>query len=116
VDDERVVRDVAQKMLTNLHADVVAASDGREAVSLFEADQDRFDLVIVDLTMPHLDGIQALRAMRKIQPTATVVLSSGFSEEDLRLRLKGLGFTGFLQKPYSTEALLHTLLECLRGG
>jgi PAS domain S-box-containing protein len=116
VDDEPVVRDVAQLMLANLGADVVTASDGREAVEVFEADLGHFDMIIVDLTMPHLDGIQTFRAMKKIKPAATVVLSSGFHEDELKQRFKGLGFTGFLQKPYDTKTLLHTLRGCLRGG
>ena len=83
-DDEDLVRDVADTMLRQIGFEVVAVQDGREAVQAFAADPHRFDLVLLDLTMPIMSGSEALQAIRQIRPDVPVLIMSGYNEQDTR--------------------------------
>jgi two-component system, cell cycle sensor histidine kinase and response regulator CckA len=108
-DDEPTVRTVVARMLRFGGYEVVTADDGREAVDRYREHDGAFDLVILDLTMPRLDGLGALRELRAIDPAVRVLLSSGYTEVDTSLELPGGPPLGFLQKPYTTRILLETL-------
>jgi len=107
VDDEEMVRDVARRMLEREGIQVVSAIDGSDAVRIFRQHADEIALVLMDLTMPEMDGEQAFHAIRAIQPDAVVVLSSGFSETDAAKRLRRHGLAGFIRKPYTRKVLLN---------
>ena len=108
VDDEETVRGIGTEMLKLLGFNVVTASDGREAVSIYKEKPD-FQLVVLDLTMPHLDGEQCFRELRKINPNVKVILSSGFSESEVTQKFAGKGLVGFIQKPYKLSTLRETI-------
>jgi len=104
-DDEETVRAVVARVLENLGFTVTLAADGREAAQLFEREPDAFTLVVMDLTMPHLDGAEAFARMRRVRPDVRVVLMSGFSEHDATITFAGKGLAGFLQKPFELGQL-----------
>ncbi len=99
-EEEETVRAVVARGLENLGFTVTPAADGREASVIFEAQPDAFTLVVMDLTMPHLDGAEAFDRMRRVRPDLRVVLMSGFSEHDATPT-----FAGFLQKPFELAHL-----------
>jgi CheY-like chemotaxis protein len=109
VDDEPTVRSVAQAMLEELGFDVLTAGDGLEAVERFREDGDRISVVILDMTMPRMNGEEAFDEIRRIDPDARVVLSSGYSEQEATERFSGKGLSGFIQKPYRLELLREKL-------
>ncbi|MDP6634921.1 MAG: response regulator [Phycisphaerae bacterium] len=109
VDDEETVRAIAAMMLGRLGLSVILASDGREAVDIYTQRGDEIDCVILDLTMPHMDGEQAFRELRCIDPEVRVIMSSGYNEQDVTQRFVGKGLAGFIQKPYELEKLVETL-------
>jgi PAS domain S-box-containing protein len=113
IDDEPTVREVAQRMLQTLGFTVVAAADGKEGLSLYRAQTRPVRLVLLDLTMPQLDGEEAFRALREFDPSATVVLMSGFTEQEALDRFAGTGLAAFLQKPFSLDSLRETLEHVL---
>ncbi len=115
VDDDESVRSTASAMLRKLGFEAALARDGREAVSAFRAEPDRFALVLMDLTMPHLDGEQAFAELRRIRPNARVVLMSGFNQHEAVSRFTGKGLASFLQKPFQVESLSATLQGALAG-
>jgi DNA-binding response OmpR family regulator len=100
-------------MLLRAGFEVVVAADGREAVEKFGAHKDAIDLVILDLTMPDLDGEACFRELRRLKPTVRVILSSGYNEQDVVNRFTGKGLAGFVQKPYTAEELLSKIREAL---
>ena len=102
-------------MLEHLGFSVLTALDGREAVEVFREHADETVCVLLDLTMPHLDGEQAFREIRRIRPEAQVVLSSGYSMLDATQRFAGKGLAGFIQKPYTMATLRESLEEVLGG-
>jgi CheY-like chemotaxis protein len=79
----------------------------------FEESPGDFDCVILDLTMPVMDGEECFKELKRIRPDITVVLSSGYNEQDLMDRFAGQGLAGFIQKPYKTAKLRDKLLEAL---
>jgi PAS domain S-box-containing protein len=100
VDDEETVRTVTLRLLSYLGFKAVAAVDGREAVKLLPTLGDlRF--VFLDLTMPHMDGQQTLRELRKARPDLRALIMSGFSEQDISHRFQDGHFIDFIQKPFN---------------
>ena len=112
-DDEESVRSTAAQMLRKLGFDVALAADGREALDAFRANPDGFALVLMDLTMPHIDGRQAFRELRQIRKDIKVVLMSGFSQQDALSEFMGKGLAGFLQKPFDSLSLANALMSVL---
>ena len=104
-DDEEPIRKVGATMLGTLGFDAVMAANGREAVELFRANPERFSFVLLDLTMPQMDGEQAFTEMRLIKPDVRVILMSGFNRQESIARFTGRGLANFLQKPFDMEAL-----------
>lgn len=109
-DDEETVRTVGRQMLERMGFAVIGAKDGREAVEIFRAHLPEIDCVVLDLTMPHMDGEEAFREIRRIKEDVRVILSSGYHEQEVTQRFTGKGLAGFIQKPY-TMALLRDALK-----
>ena len=114
-DDEKSVFDVGKKMLNKMGFSVMAATDGHEAVEVFRKHADQIDCVLLDLTMPHMDGEQAFRELRRIRPDVKVILSSGYNEQDATQHFGDKGLAGFIQKPYVLATLRAKLMEVLPG-
>jgi PAS domain S-box-containing protein len=105
VDDEETVRSVLARMLRSFGYETVTASNGQEAVDLFHAGHDDFRAVLLDLTMPELDGAETFREIHRLRPTLPVILMSGYSEHDAVSRFGAQGLAGFLQKPFQPDVL-----------
>jgi len=104
VDDEETVRSIGVVMLKKLGFTVVTANDGREALEVYKSTPGiRF--VILDLTMPRMDGEQCFRELRQLKPDISVIISSGYSEQEVAHKFTGKGLAGFVQKPYKLSAL-----------
>jgi CheY-like chemotaxis protein len=113
VDDEEDVRVFVRKMLEHAGFHVEVAADGREGVQAFTAAGAEFDLVLLDLTMPHMSGADAFRHLRTHRPSVQVVLTSGFAEEEATSGFHGKGLAGFLRKPFRTQELLDMIRTAL---
>lgn len=100
VDDEESIRTLAQRMLETMGFEVLTAKDGVEGVEIFRRDGDRIRFVLLDMTMPRLDGEETFREMRRIRPDVRAILSSGYNEQTATSRFAGKGLAAFVQKPY----------------
>lgn len=100
IDDEETVRFATARMLGALGFNVLLASDGRLGADKFAETCDSIRLVLLDLTMPHVDGEQALRMIHQIDPAARVLVMSGFNEQEVLSRFAGQEVAGFIQKPF----------------
>ena len=105
VDDEQIVRRSAKTMLERFGYSVVLAENGKEAVDLYRILADKIDVVLLDMTMPLMNGEQAFRELKTIRPDVRVILSSGYNEGEAVRRFAGKGLAGFIQKPYSATTL-----------
>jgi two-component system, cell cycle sensor histidine kinase and response regulator CckA len=112
VDDEETVRITAERMLQSFGFTVLIAHDGREAIERFRTTAG-IRAVLLDLTMPHLDGEGTFRELRLLNPEIRVVLMSGFNEREAIHRFIGQGLAGFLQKPFRAESLRERMKEIL---
>jgi two-component system cell cycle sensor histidine kinase/response regulator CckA len=113
VDDDESVRAVGRKMLERIGFTVVTAADGADAIARFRERADDIICAIVDLTMPHVDGAETFRELRRMRPGVRVILSSGYNEQDVTQRFVGKGLAGFIQKPYQLTTLLAVMKEVL---
>lgn len=115
VDDEKIVRGVCSEMLCELGFDAVTASGGEDALRIFREQGERLTLVLLDYSMPGMDGIAVFRELRITRPDIPVLLASGYSEEEVAVRFKGLGLNGFIQKPFKLKRLEDEIKRVLKG-
>ena len=109
VDDEEAMRSLGKSMLEILGFSVLVAGDGREAVKIYREHRAEILFVLMDVTMPHMDGEEAYREMRRIDPEVRAIMSSGYNEQDIMQKFVGKGMAGFLQKPYQLSALQNAI-------
>jgi PAS domain S-box-containing protein len=114
VDDETVVREVARAMLERIGCRVLTAGGGLEAVEVFRAHAGEISCVILDLTMPDMDGVATFGELRRVNPDAKVILSSGHNEQEATRRFAGKGLAGFIHKPYQIQSLRVILERILK--
>ncbi len=110
-DDEELIRDLGRQVMELHGYTVLLAEDGMRAIELFNANREAIDLVVLDLTMPQRSGMEVLRAIRKIDPGARVILSSGSPPSE------PVPGTTFLPKPYRADMLakvVRTVLDAPR--
>jgi CheY-like chemotaxis protein len=105
VEDEASLAELGWTMLTRLGYDVVACKSSREALDIFRAEPQHFDLVITDYTMPELTGEALAREMRRLRPDLPIILCTGFSQTLTPERAAALGINAFLMKPLETHDL-----------
>ena len=106
VDDEPLVREVAKRALERAGFEVVLAENGRQAVEAYAQQGARIVLVLLDLSMPEMDGEQTLVELRRIDPGVQVLLSSGYDPSSSTRAPLGGRVASFLQKPYTAQALV----------
>ena len=115
VDDEKPVLKVAVKIASLCGFKVISAVDGIDAVTKFRDHADEIVVVLMDLTMPNMDGITAMNEICRIRPECKVILASGFNECELSSRITGQEPAGFIRKPYSMKALEEELQRVVQG-
>jgi nitrogen-specific signal transduction histidine kinase/ActR/RegA family two-component response regulator len=113
VDDEAVIRMTSGTLIRDLGYEVTLAEDGEEALDLYRQDQERFDLVILDMVMPKLNGTDTFRRLRELDSDARVLISSGFTRDAGIGDLRDEGLLGFIKKPYRRSELSQVLSEIL---
>jgi two-component system, cell cycle sensor histidine kinase and response regulator CckA len=109
VDDEAPVREVATRMLRRLGCAVTSFASGFDAIDHYSQSASSVDVVILDMIMPMLDGKSTFQALRKLNPEVVVLLVSGYSLEGAAQSLLDQGAAGFLQKPFTLDALREAL-------
>lgn len=116
VDDESSVRAVATRMLAACGLDeVLTASSGEEAVAVLEARPGAISLVLLDLTMPAMNGEETYRRMRAIDRSVPVLLMSGYTEHEASTHFGGQGTAGFIQKPFRLDELKEAIRRVLHN-
>ena len=114
VDDEPVILDTLAEMLASLGYEVVVAPDGSAALEVFSRIHDRLDLVILDLSMPVLDGRDCYMAMREIDPHVPTLIATGLGTDETDLLEAGVH--GIVRKPFSVAQLGDTVADALASS
>ena len=116
VDDEPVLIEIGGQMLQHLGYAVECVSDSTEALRIFQASPDDFDLVITDMTMPNMTGDILAREILKINPGLPIIMATGFSELMTEEKAKRAGITDFLMKPLVVRELARVIRRVLDAG
>ena len=116
VDDEEIVIEVTKEILEATGYRVQTASTGQEAVDLYQRKKDQIQVVILDMVMPGMDCVETLERLRLINPTAKIVLSSGYSMNNEIKKMMAQGANCFLPKPFRIEQLLKTIGDVLQSS
>ena len=112
VDDAGFMRMMIKNYLTKAgYSNFVEGEDGAQAVQLYQ--QEKPDLLIMDITMPNMDGIEALREIKKIDPGARVVMCSAMGQESMVMEAITLGAMDFIVKPFKEERIVQTVNKVL---
>ena len=109
VDDDEIVLEIGKKMLERIGFTVLSAVDGVEAVEQAQEHASELVCVLLDLTMPRMDGIEAFAEIRKIRPDLPVILCSGYSQQSVTKQFAGKDLSGFLEKPFRFNELSEKL-------
>jgi len=113
VDDEKIVCDLVVSMLARLGYEARAAVGGADAVEVFRQAGARFDLVVIDMVMPGMDGYDCFRELKRIDPDVRAVLSSGYGPNGRAQTILDQGMVGFVQKPYCLADLATAVAAAL---
>ncbi|MEL6823032.1 MAG: response regulator [Calditrichota bacterium] len=113
VDDEAIVRNLFSRILRRNGFDVVTASSGEEAVDLFQERPQLYSLLILDMTMPGIDGLETFQRMKALHPDINAVICSGYSEVGLSENPKTRGISAFIKKPFNIDDVTNTLKRVL---
>ena len=111
--DEEAIVDVGKGILENLGYDVLGETDPSEALETFRLQPDRFDLVITDLTMPHMTGLQLAEQLTLMKPDIPIILCTGLGDKNTKKEAKTKGIKKFVYKPISVYKLAETVREVL---
>ena len=113
VDDEVFVARVTSMALEHSGYRVLTATDGSEALALFEKHASEIQVVLTDVMMPGMDGVSLSRALKAIDPQVKIIASTGRTTETLQNELRALGIEAILHKPYDSKKLLETLRKAI---
>ena len=113
VDDEETVRALGKRMIERSGFTALTATDGLHAVDVFRKNADKIVCVVLDMTMPHMDGVETFHELKKIRDDVVVILSSGYDEQEVSRRFAGAGIAGFVEKPYTRATLCNAIRRVL---
>ena len=122
VDDEPAARVLANRVFSEAGYEVIAVQSGFECLERFRKQPHGFDLILLDLSMPFMDGEETFRRLREIYPEVVVLLSTGFMAQERVDRMLAAGMAGFIRKPHRPDEMLarvQAILEDVkmsRGG
>ncbi len=113
IDDEMIIRNATKRLLVQLGYDVILAENGTRGIEIFTARQNEISLILLDIIMPDMDGIDTYERIIEIEPTANVVLFSGYSKDERVEKLLASGAVQFVQKPFDVDALQNAIRRAL---
>jgi CheY-like chemotaxis protein len=116
VDDEPALANISKQTLESLGYDVTTRTSSIEALELFKAQPDRFDLVITDMTMPNMTGENLAAELMRIKPATPVILCTGFSTKIDNKKAMAMGIRAFVSKPVFKKEIAETIRNVLDGN
>ncbi len=112
VEDEIVLRDITCKSLSSVVKEIVVASNGKEGLDHFESQ--KFDLIITDLAMPIMDGIEMIKHIREINKTIPILVTTAYGSQNEEVALLNkIGMSAYVMKPVDVMKLVQTIDELM---
>jgi CheY-like chemotaxis protein len=116
VDDEELVMEIGEQFLKRLGYAALTASSGPEAIEHFHQYADTIDCLLLDFTMPVMDGITTMQKIREIRPDVRIIITSGYTRQQIEGRFSGFDPPDdFIQKPFEIQALKEKLGQVMSG-
>jgi two-component system, chemotaxis family, CheB/CheR fusion protein len=116
VDDEELIRNFSKSALESYGYNVLPARSGEEAIRTFQERSGGIGLVLLDVAMPGMDGLETLDRIRQIRPGVPVVVCSGFGDLEVQTRFEGKEIAGFFPKPFTVKQLARKVKECMASA
>jgi len=116
IEDEPGMRLTADMILKDLGYNVILAENGKEGLKIFKEAPDRYDLILLDMIMPEMNGSDCFYEIKKIRPDMKVILSSGFTREEELKEMKNKGLTAFVSKPFRSTEISQAVHNALCGS
>jgi CheY-like chemotaxis protein len=113
VDDETSVLEIDSSFLNKANFKVIAASNAKDALELYEKHRDEIRLVLLDLIMPETGGKQCLEALRNMDPNVKVLIATGYTKRGMTQELKDAGAIDFILKPFDSPQLLEKIRKII---
>jgi PAS domain S-box-containing protein len=113
VEDEETVQRMVNLALKEKGYDVLLARDGLEAINLYQRNEKKISLVILNIGLPKLSGVEVLVRLKELNPKVKVIVASGYSMPDMKSRILKAGAKEFIQKPYDPNQILAKVREIL---
>lgn len=113
VDDEETLRNLGREILISNGYTVLLASNGIEAIQLYKKQECNINLVILDLIMPKMDGLETYKRLKEMNPSLKILITSGYSHDSQKHKEFLNGIEGFIQKPYRIDTLTKEVREIL---
>lgn len=114
IDDEAMLTAVGQELLESLEYDVVSETSVHKALDIFRESPDKFEVIITDMTMPHINGIDFSAEIRKIRPSIPIILCTGYSDAVSESTAKSVGIQEILTKPLTRRQISDAVQKALR--
>jgi CheY-like chemotaxis protein len=115
-DDENPVRHLLAQVLRQLGCRVLAAADGQEALTLFDSHSSEIDLVVFDLTMPQMDGVELFNCLKQRYPSTKTLLISGHVNQESIDQLQAAGLSAYLRKPFELNEIRQAVTSLIGTG
>jgi YesN/AraC family two-component response regulator len=109
VEDEEMIREQIQMVLEDEVDQVYSASNGHEGLEMFREHKDDIDIIITDIQMPKLNGIEMVKEIKKISPSKPIIITTAFTESEYLVEAIKLGVEKFLQKPVDLNELIDAI-------
>lgn len=116
VDDDETLREIGSQLLERFGYTVILAASGEDALEIYDNEQERIHLVILDLIMPGMGGIKCLEKIFKLNPQAIVIIASGYYVDGGDGAHLKAGAKGFIKKPYVLESMLQEIRRVIEEG
>jgi CheY-like chemotaxis protein len=113
VDDEEFIRELGMELLGGVGYNVLTAADGESALQLYRKEQNRIELILLDLIMPGMGGRKCLEELLRVNPRARVLIASGYSADGPTKEALGVGARDYISKPYDAKQMLKVVREVL---
>jgi CheY-like chemotaxis protein len=116
IDDEPMALELCKQVLSQSGFTIVTANSGPEGLNVFARTPQRFDLVLLDLSMPFMDGEETFHRLRKLNPEILVLLNTGFIDKGRLERMLAEGLAGFLRRPYRPDEVVSQIQSILAAA
>jgi DNA-binding response OmpR family regulator len=115
IEDEQTLRLASAMLLEKRGFSVIAAEGGSAGINLFRSQPDNIDVVLLDMSLPDITGVQVFREIRRLKPDARILMTSAYNREKVQadFKIEEQELFQFIRKPYRTDELVHRLRQVL---